>query len=190
MLIVWPALYDPFAVLEVNETMVGAVVSITTAVPVPIAFVPVGNVVDVIALPAVSRTVSTANEVTVRSAELIPDATVYVPVSVVPAEAAVSVSASPVSKVTVIVLPERTGSFVVAVIVSDCPALYEPSPDTAICAIVGAVVSITIAFAPAMLLVPLGTAVEVIVLPAASRTLEIVKLETVRSAEVSPDPTV
>ena len=57
MLIVWPALYDPFAVLEVKETMVGAVVSITTAVPVPIAFAPVGNVVDVIGLPAVSRTV-------------------------------------------------------------------------------------------------------------------------------------
>ena len=76
MLIVWPALYEPFDVLDVNETMVGAVVSITTAVPGPMAFAPDGNAVEVMALPAVSSTVPTTNEVTVRSAELIPDATV------------------------------------------------------------------------------------------------------------------
>ena len=55
---------------------------------------------------------------------------------------------------------------------------------------VGAVVSITIAFAPAMLLVPLGAVVDVIALPAVSATVPIVKLETVRSVEFCPAATV
>ena len=109
----------PCKVLVVNEEIVGAVVSITTAVPVPIELFPVGRVVEVIELPAVSRTVPMENAVTVRSVELIPLVTVYVPVKVVPAVAAVRRSVSPVSNVTVSVLPMRMASFAVAVIVSD-----------------------------------------------------------------------
>ena len=48
---------------------------------------------------------------------------------------------------------------------------------------VGAVVSITIALAPAMLFDPVGTVVDVIAFPAVSVTVPIVKLDTVRSAE-------
>jgi len=55
---------------------------------------------------------------------------------------------------------------------------------------VGAVVSMTIALAPAMLLVPDGTVVEVIALPAVSATVPIVKLDTVRSDDVCDAPTV
>jgi hypothetical protein len=55
---------------------------------------------------------------------------------------------------------------------------------------VGAVVSITIAFAPAMLFVPVGTVVDVIALPAVSATVPIVKLDTVRSAEFCAAATV
>ena len=62
--------------LEVNDTIVGAVVSMITAVPGPIALAPVGRVVEVIALPAVSATVPMVNEATVRSAEFLPAATV------------------------------------------------------------------------------------------------------------------
>ena len=43
-----------------------------------------------------------------------------------------------------------------------------------------------IALAPAMLLVPLGTVVDVIALPARSGAEVIVKLETVRSVEFWP----
>ena len=56
--------------------------------------------------------------------------------------------------------------------------------------IVGTTPSITMAFAPAMLLAPLGTVVDVIALPAVSSTVPIVKLETVKSEVVSPDCTV
>jgi hypothetical protein len=55
---------------------------------------------------------------------------------------------------------------------------------------VGAVVSMTIALAPATLFAPDGTVVDVIALPAVSATVPIVKLETVRSAEVCPAATV
>ena len=55
---------------------------------------------------------------------------------------------------------------------------------------VGAVVSTTIALAPAMLFRPDGTVVDVIALPAVSATVPIVKLETVRSEDVSDAPTV
>ena len=54
----------------------------------------------------------------------------------------------------------------------------------------GAVVSMKIAYEPAMLLVPVGTDVDVIALPAVSRTVPMVKVETVRSLEFSPDPIV
>jgi hypothetical protein len=55
---------------------------------------------------------------------------------------------------------------------------------------VGADVSMTIAFDPAMLLVPDGTVVDVIALPAESATVPIVKLDTVRSDDVCDAPTV
>ena len=54
----------------------------------------------------------------------------------------------------------------------------------------GAVVSITIALAPPMLSVPVGTAVDVIALPTVSATVTIVKLETVKSDELWPVATV
>ena len=50
---------------------------------------------------------------------------------------------------------------------------------------VGAVVSMTMALAPAMLFDPVGLVVEVIVLPAVSRTVPMVNDDTVRSAVVS-----
>jgi hypothetical protein len=70
-----------------------------------------GNAVDVIALPAVSRTALAVNvnDAAVKSAETSPDCTVYVPVNDVPAEAAVNttvLSTVPVSNVTVIELPD------------------------------------------------------------------------------------
>ena len=52
---------------------------------------------------------------------------------------------------------------------------------------VGAEVSTTSAFEPAMLFDPVGTAVLAMALPAVSRTVPTVKLETVRSALLSPD---
>jgi hypothetical protein len=55
---------------------------------------------------------------------------------------------------------------------------------------VGADVSMTIAFDPAMLLVPDGTVVDVIALPAVSATVPMVKLDTVRSAEFCAAATV
>ena len=55
---------------------------------------------------------------------------------------------------------------------------------------VGAVVSTTIALAPAMLFRPDGTVVDVIALPAVSAMVPIAKLETVRSAEFCPAATV
>ena len=51
----------------------------------------------------------------------------YVPVSEVPAEAAVNSTVAPVSNVTVKVLPEAIASLVVAVMLIATPALYEPS---------------------------------------------------------------
>jgi hypothetical protein len=79
-----------------------------------------GITVDDIALPAVSSTVPIVNDAAVKSAETSPDCTVYVPVNDVPAEAAVNTTALstvPVSNVTVIVLPDRIASLVVAEIV-------------------------------------------------------------------------
>jgi hypothetical protein len=55
---------------------------------------------------------------------------------------------------------------------------------------VGAVVSTTIAFAPAILLAPDGTVVDVIALPAVSASVPIVKLDTVKSDEFCEAPTV
>jgi hypothetical protein len=123
MLIVAPALYDPSAVDDENDETVGAVVSITIAFAPAMLFTPVGTVVDVIALPAVSATVPIVKLETVRSAEFCADVTVYVPVSVVPADAAVSGTVAPVSSVTVSVLPDWIASLVVAVMLIDAPAL-------------------------------------------------------------------
>jgi hypothetical protein len=76
-------------------------------------------VVDVIALPAVSATVPIVKLDTVKSLEVSPACTVYVPVHDVPAEAAVNVTVRDVSSVTVIVLLTCTASLAVAVIVTD-----------------------------------------------------------------------
>ena len=126
----------------VNDDTVGAVVSITIALEPAMLFRPDGTVVDVIALPAVSATVPIVKLETVRSAEFCPAATVYVPVSVVPADAAVSTTASPVSSVAVIVLPDWIASLAVAVTLIVAPALYEPSTvEDEKLAMVGAVTS-------------------------------------------------
>jgi hypothetical protein len=110
---------------------------------------------------------------------------VYVPLNVVPADAAVNSTVAPVSSVTVSVLPDWTASFVVAAMLIVAPCLYVPSAvDDENDETVGAVVSMTIALAPAMLFTPVGTVVEVIVLPAVSATVPIVKLDTVKSADV------
>ena len=104
-----------------------------------------GIVVDVIALPEVSSTVPIVNESAVKSAETSPDCTVYVPVNVVPAEAALNttvLSTVPVSNVTVMVLPDRIGSLVVAEILIVPPMPYKPSAvDEEKAVIVGAMVS-------------------------------------------------
>jgi len=107
---------------DVNEVIVGAVVSITIALAPAMLFATVGTVVDVIALPAVSAIVPIVKLETVRSLEVSPACTVYVPVNDVPADAAVNVtvrSIAPVSSVTVIVLLICTDSLAVAVIVTD-----------------------------------------------------------------------
>jgi hypothetical protein len=85
---------------------VGAVVSIIIALAPAILLAPVGTVVDVIALPAVSATVPIVNELTVKSDDVSPACTVYVPVKLVPAEAAVNITVRPVSSVTVSVFPD------------------------------------------------------------------------------------
>ena len=51
----------------------------------------------------------------------------YVPESVVPADAAVSVTVPPISSVTVNEFPDCTASLIVAVTFTDWPARYEPS---------------------------------------------------------------
>ena len=85
---------------------VGAAVSIIIALAPAILFDPVGTVVDVIAFPAVSATVPIVNELTVKSDDVSPACTVYVPVKLVPAEAAVNITVRPVSSVTVSVFPD------------------------------------------------------------------------------------
>ena len=112
---------------DVNDDTVGAVVSTTIALAPAMLFTPVGTVVDVIALPAVSATVPIVKLDTVRSAEFCVAATVYVPDSVVPADAAVNSTVAPVSSVTVSVLPDWIASLAVAVTLIVAPALYDPS---------------------------------------------------------------
>ena len=176
---------------DVKLDTVGAVVSITIALTPAMLFTPVGTVVDVIALPAVSATVPIVKLETVRSDDVCDAPTVYVPLNVVPADAAVNSTVAAVSSVTVNVLPDWTASFVVAAMLIVAPCLYVPSAvDDENDETVGAVVSITIALAPAMLFPPDGTVVEVIALPTASATVPMVKLETVRSAEFCADVTV
>ena len=89
-----------------NVTVVGAVVSIIIALAPAILLAPVGTVVEVIALPVVSATVPIVNELTVKSDDVSPACTVYVPVKLVPAEAAVNNTVRPVSSVTVSVFPD------------------------------------------------------------------------------------
>jgi hypothetical protein len=112
---------------EVNDETVGAVVSTTIALAPAMLLAPDGTVVDVIALPAVSATVPIVKLDTVKSADVWLLATVYVPDSVVPADAAVNNTVAPVSSVAVIVLPDWIASLVVAVMLIVAPALYEPS---------------------------------------------------------------
>ena len=106
-----------------------------------------GIEVDVIARPEVSSTEPIVNDAAVKSAETSFDCTVYVPVSVVPAEAAVNttvLSIAPVSNVTVIVLPDWIGSLVVAEILIAPPIPNVPlAVDEEKAVTVGAMVSKT-----------------------------------------------
>ena len=125
-------------------------------------------------------------------------ATVYVPVRVVPADAAVRVTAvADEFRVTVIVEPAAIDSLVVAVTLTVAPALYEPSAVLEVNAvIVGAVKSATIDVdeelfdtLPAMsnsltvnvLLVPFAAAD-----PIAVARAELVAVPNEKLAEVSP----
>ena len=174
-----------------TTVIVGTTPSITMAFAPATLLVPLGTVVEVIAFPAVSSTVPIVKLETVKSEEDCPDATVYVPVSEVPADAAVSVTVAPVLSVTVRVFPDRIASLVVAEMFTVAPIAYVPSAvDEEKVVTVGKTPSITIAFASAILLAPLGTVVEVIAIPAVSRIVPIVKLETVKSEEDCPDATV
>jgi len=170
--------------------MVGTTPSITIAFVAAILLALLGIVVDVIALPAVSSTDPMVKLETVKSEDDCPDETVYVPVSEVPADAAVSVTVAPVLSVTVMVLPDRIASLVVAEMFTVAPIAYVPSAvDEEKAVTVGKTPSITMADAPAMLLEPLGTVVEVIALPAVSRTVPMVNDETVKSEDDCPDET-
>jgi hypothetical protein len=174
-----------------TTVIVGTTPSITMAFEPAMLLVPLGTVVEVIALPAVSSTVPIVKLETVKSEEDCPDATVYVPVSEVPADAAVSVTVAPVLSVTVMVFPDRIASLVVAEMFTVPPIAYVPSAvDEEKAETVGNTPSTTIAFDSAILLTPLGTVVEVIAIPAVSRIVPIVKLETVKSEEDCPDATV
>jgi hypothetical protein len=79
-------------------------------------FAAAGIDIDVIALPAVSRTAPAVNvnDVAVKSEVDCPLATVYVPVKVVPAEAALNGTVAPELSVTIIVSPDWIASLVVA----------------------------------------------------------------------------
>ena len=89
-----------------TTVIVGTTPSITIAFAPAMLFVPLGTVVDVIALPAVSSTVPMVKLETVKSEDDCPDETVYVPVSEVPADAAVNGTVAPVFKVAVSVSPD------------------------------------------------------------------------------------
>jgi hypothetical protein len=106
MFTVAPIAYVPSAVDEEKVVTVGKTPSITMADAPAMLLEPLGTVVEVIALPAVSRTVPMVNDETVKSEDDCPDETMYVPVSEVPADAAVSVTVAPVSSVTVRVFPD------------------------------------------------------------------------------------
>ncbi len=94
--------------------MVGTTPSITMAFAPPMLLEPLGTDVEVMALPAVSRTVPIVKLETVKSEDDCPEETVYVPVSEVPADAAVSVTVAPVLSVTAMVFPDLIASLVVA----------------------------------------------------------------------------
>ena len=171
----------------VSETTVGEAVSIVMSFAPPMLFVPVGSVVDVIAFPAVSRTVPMVKLETVRSAAVSPASTVYVPENVWPADTAVSVTVLPLFRVAEMVLPARTDSEAVAVTFTVSPALYAPFAVVEENEVmVGAVVSTTRLLASAMLK-PLGIAVEVMALPAPSKTPTMLKLLTFSDDAEFPD---
>jgi hypothetical protein len=94
--------------------IVGTTPSITIAFAPAMLFEPLGTVVEVMALPAVSSTVPMVKLETVKSEDDCPDETVYVPASEVPADAAVNVTVVPVLSVTVMVFPDLIASLVVA----------------------------------------------------------------------------
>jgi hypothetical protein len=166
-------------VTAVNDETVGAVVSRVIVGPSAIAAGPVLPAASVAPFAAKCGMIVPAEQlvsVTVRVAPVsAPGANtqpVAVPVCVK------SPAATPVTDSAKVTVYENDAAFV-----GDAWALVKV--DT-----VGAVVSITIAFAPAMLFVPVGTVVDVIALPAVSATVPIVKLDTVRSAEFCAAATV
>ena len=175
-----PARYDPFEVVVENDVIVGAVTSRVMVVEAVAAEAgPVLPTASVAApAPNTGVTVPAPHEVAV-TVTVVPDAALGVNVQV-PAEPLFVKSAE--------ARPE-TDSENVMVYVNDVALVGVDWADVNDVTL-GAVVSMTIAYEPAMLLVPVGTDVDVIALPAVSRTVPMVKLETVRSLEFSPDPIV
>jgi hypothetical protein len=106
----------PEAIVITNGVIciVGTTPSTINALFWAILLAPLGTVVEVIVLPAVSRIVPIVKLETVKSEDDCPDATVYVPVKVVPAEAAIKGTVAPELSVTVIVFPDWIDSLVVA----------------------------------------------------------------------------
>jgi len=157
-------------------TVVGAVVSMVTDSAVEFAET----------LPARSVWNATIDQVPaarVPSVQVPPEFSVHV-TSDEPALVAFTVPVAPASSAVTDTLIVGVLSVVISS-VDDAPVSLDVSRSGNPIA-TGAVVSITIAFAPAMLSLPDGTAVDVIVLPAVSATVPIMKLDTVRSLVVSP----
>ena len=192
-LIVSFSLYVPSLVVDVTDVIVGAVVSITKAL-VAAKFEPMVKL-D-IALPTASESVPALNAIpdTVRSDDVSPDCTVYVPDAVLD-DVIVSIvtvrSVSPVSNVTTKFPPSKvTASLKVTVTLTVSFSLYVPSSVVDVTdVIVGAVVSITKALVAAKFepMVKLDIA-----LPTASESVPALNAipDTVRSDDVSPDCTV
>jgi len=179
------------SVYEIEDALVGVdVTAVSTAVGAVRSIVIVVLEVEAEAgpvLPAASVAPPDANTgITVPSPQLVIVTVRDVPESVPGANeqlAAVpelekSPAATPVTDSAKVIVYEND-----AALVGDAWALVKLDTE-------GAVVSMTIAFAPAMLFVPVGTVVDVIALPAASATVPIAKLDTVRSAEFCAAATV
>jgi hypothetical protein len=146
----------------------------------------IDNAADVVALPAASVSVTVKDQTPSASVPRVHEVD----------EIVQDTLEEPFVAVTTAV-PEEVETLIVGVLsevmlsVSDVPALSDAVARSGVEGVLGAVVSITIAFEPAILFAPLGTDVSVMMLPAASTGAEVSAYdETVKSALVSPAATV